>query len=376
MDKAIRELLPQVEHRFCTRHLISNLQKVYPSSLVKTSFWNASTATHPQAFKKAMKELERASKGAAAKMKELDPGVWSKAYFSTHSMTDSTENNMSECFNSWILKTRYMPIIDMLTEIHDMLMTRMHQKRDEMARRDCVIVPKIKNILDLAIKESVGYTVLWDGRDNYNVKGRGSSVCVNLEKKSCSCRIWDLTGVPCCHAVTAIQSSRQNPVDFVAKWYTKETYMRTYSYNLEVIKGEDFWEDDEGDTILPPLISKKLRGRPKKLRRREGWEGSTSGKKQRISGKGRKMHCAICREEGHNRTNCPNKPADYQPPQPKKQTGKSKKTQDLELEQEVQHQEKENETGEAELMDDLMRDVMEEARPQPTHGMKFVSYFF
>ncbi|KAK1365690.1 hypothetical protein POM88_041251 [Heracleum sosnowskyi] len=35
LDKAIRELLPQVEHRFCTRHLNSNLSKVYPSSLPK-----------------------------------------------------------------------------------------------------------------------------------------------------------------------------------------------------------------------------------------------------------------------------------------------------------------------------------------------------
>ena len=147
LDKAIRELMPNVEHRFCTRHLVSNLTKVYSSQMVKDCFWTAATATHPRAFKLAMKELERASKGAADKMKELDPSAWSKAYFSTHSMTDSTDNNMSECFNSWILRTRYMPIIDMLTEIHDMLMTRVHQKRDWMDKKDCIIVPTCKKCL-------------------------------------------------------------------------------------------------------------------------------------------------------------------------------------------------------------------------------------
>lgn len=46
--------------------------------------------------------------------------------------------------------------------------------------------------------------------------------------------------------------------------------MKTYSNIIEVIKGEEFWEDVTGDTVLPPLIVKKLKGRPKKMRIREG----------------------------------------------------------------------------------------------------------
>lgn len=87
---------------------------------------------------------------------------------------------------------------------------------------------RIKKMLDLAVKESVGYKVLRDGKENYTVKGKGSSFCVSLKNRSCSCRIWELTGVPCSHAVTTIQESRQNLIDYVAKWFTKETYMRTY----------------------------------------------------------------------------------------------------------------------------------------------------
>lgn len=194
--------MPFVEHRFCTRHLCSNLKKVYPSGLVKQCFWTASMATHPQAFSSAMKEMARVSKGAWEKMNDLDPGAWSKYHFKTHSMTDSTENNMSECFNSWIIKARYMPLIEMFVEIHNMIMIRLHQKRDGMASVDCIIVPRMKKILDLAVKESSGLKVLWDGRENYVVKGHGSSCEVNLKNMSCSCRFWDLTGIPCCHAVT------------------------------------------------------------------------------------------------------------------------------------------------------------------------------
>lgn len=321
LDKAIKELLPEVEHRFCTRHLCANLEKQHPSNPVKNAFWEASTATHPQAFKKAMKALSHASKGALEKLSQLEPGMWSKAYFQTHSLTDSTENNISECFNSWILKARYMPIIDMLIEIHDMIMTRIHQKRDAMAGQDIVIVPKAKKTLDEAVKESCGLTVLWDGRETYVVKGKGASCSVNLSNRTCSCRVWDLTGIPCCHGVTAIQDARKNPIDFVDKCYSKETYMRTYSYCLDVIRGEDFWEDVEGDLILPPIIKKQLKGRPKKMRRREGWEGVvSSGKKTRISYEGRKMHCGLCRAEGHRRDKCPDK--DKYPQQGKKRENK------------------------------------------------------
>lgn len=86
MDKAVRELLPYVEHRLCTRNLESNLTKVYTSQAVKNALDNA---THPQAFNTAMKDLQRHSKGAFEKMNLLDPGLWSKAFFKTHSIQTS-----------------------------------------------------------------------------------------------------------------------------------------------------------------------------------------------------------------------------------------------------------------------------------------------
>lgn len=80
--------------------------------------------------------------------------------------------------------------------------------------------------------------------------------------------------------------------------------------------------------LYPPLIVKKLRGRPKKLRRREGWEGSvSSGKYQRMSYKGRKMHCGYCGKENHRINKCPTKPEGYVAPKRGKIRGRPKKAQ-------------------------------------------------
>nr|XP_017247273.1 PREDICTED: uncharacterized protein LOC108218707 [Daucus carota subsp. sativus] len=357
LDKAVREFLPLVEHRFCARHLSSNLSKKHPGEAVKVAFWRACTSTHPAQFKAAMKDLEKHSKGAAQKMNELDPKVWSQAYFATHSKCASTDNNISECFNAWILKTRYMPLTDMLTEIHDMLMERIHKKRDAMRDVDCVLVPKAKKMLDRAVLESSERSVLWDGQDDFQVKWRG---------------VWELTGIPCSHSVCAIQKMREDPVDYVEHWFKKDTYMRTYSFCLEVLRGLPFWEETMGDTVLPPPSVKQLRGRPKRQRRREGWERARGRMKQsqrpNFSRVGRVMHCIICRETGHTRGKYPNKPADYVEKPVRKRMPKRRQMTEEEAERaaEIERVGKERETEEAELMDEILEAEHVVSAPPPT----------
>lgn len=64
-------------------------------------------STYIAAHTRAMKELLKLSKPAHEQLSKLAPKVWTKAHFSTHSKADNVENNMSECFNSWIINERY-----------------------------------------------------------------------------------------------------------------------------------------------------------------------------------------------------------------------------------------------------------------------------
>lgn len=100
--------------------------------------------------------------------------------------------------------------------------------------------------------------------------------------------------------------------------------MKTYNHCLEVIRGEPFWEETEGDAILLPPIVKQLRGRPKRQRRREGWEGpvTTRGKLTKLSRQGRVMHCSQCKKPGHNISKCPERPQGASVRQPKKRGGR------------------------------------------------------
>ncbi|KAK1381066.1 hypothetical protein POM88_027810 [Heracleum sosnowskyi] len=132
LENAMKEHLPRVEHRLCTRHLYANFRKRFPSGALRKAFWFAACATYPAAHEKEMKAIQRMSKTAHDQLKILDPKSWTKAHFQTHAYADNVENNMSACFNAWIINARYMPLLTMLQELHFMIMSRIRAKREEM----------------------------------------------------------------------------------------------------------------------------------------------------------------------------------------------------------------------------------------------------
>ncbi|XP_074341298.1 uncharacterized protein LOC141678802 [Apium graveolens] len=311
---AMKELLPRAEHRLCKRHLYNNFRKRFPQGTVKHCFWTAACATYPALFHKAMEMLLRISKKAHEELDNLDPNSWSKAFFQKHSFADNVENNMSECFNNWIINERFMPLLTMIQDIHFKIMRRIRVNREQMCSSDQVICPRIKAKLDAAVKLSRKWQATWDGESKYMVRYGTKSVTVNLDVKTCDCRAWELTGIPCPHAVAAIYDRRHQPLAYVSHYYTREMYLKAYTFSLPVLRGEDFWEMTGKALMLPPDMPKKLRGRPKKLRRREDWEGGSgsrckgvtvtaSGLQKMTSGK--KMHCSNCRKAGHKKTKCP-----------------------------------------------------------------------
>ncbi|XP_074323468.1 uncharacterized protein LOC141660384 [Apium graveolens] len=222
LENAMKELLPSVEHRLCTRHLCANFKKRFNTGILKRCFWTIALSTHKVAHARAMKELERLSKGAYEELKAINPKQWCRSHFATHSLVENTDNNMSESFNSWIINERFMPLLTMLQEIHYKLMKRMTARRDDMLKTDLQLCPKIKKTLDLLITESRKWFADWDGEKKFQVKSGTRSVTVDLEKGTCDCRMYDLTGIPCQHAIAAIHSRRQEPQAYVSEYYKRE----------------------------------------------------------------------------------------------------------------------------------------------------------
>ncbi|KAG8379523.1 hypothetical protein BUALT_Bualt07G0097900 [Buddleja alternifolia] len=84
---------------------------------------------------------------------------------------------------------------------------------------------------------------------------------------SCFPRKWDLSGVPCVHAISAITSQGEHIEDYVHQCYRVETYNKVHAHAIMPINGKSEWKKSDFIPPLPPNLGRSP-GRPPVARRR------------------------------------------------------------------------------------------------------------
>lgn len=196
---------------------------------------------------------------------------FSKAYFRTSTKCDVVDNNMAEAFNGWILEAKCKQIISMLEDIRTQVMRRLHIKRRFCSSWICEIAPRPMMKLEKNKEQSYYWEMVWNGDDGYEISHvfeLGNRHTVHLDSEKCTCREWDLTGIPCQHSICALNSEGKDPKNYVCHWYTKGTYLKAYRFMMQPVKGKLLWTEIGKEEIAPSPY-RKMPGRPK-MRRRKG----------------------------------------------------------------------------------------------------------
>jgi hypothetical protein len=216
-------------------------------------------------------------------------------------LSDCLVNNISESFNAMILPARDKPILSMLEWIRVRLMTRLHTKRIGMEKYGGSVCSNVQNKLKKLKMKSRSFSAMPSGRFKYEVDNYYERHVVDLTKKKCTCRIWDLTGIPCKHGVAAIYKNLEHPEDYLHDCYLKEAYLDVYNVIIHPMPGQDEWIKTGH---LPPQPPHVLRppGRPKKLRRKDSDEPRNPPYKE--SRMNRQIKCGKCNKVGHNLRSC------------------------------------------------------------------------
>ncbi|GJX19027.1 transposase, MuDR, MULE transposase domain protein [Tanacetum coccineum] len=116
---------------------------------------------------------------------------------------------------------------------------------------------------------------------------------VYLEKGECMCRKRELSGLPCGHVCVVASYEGLSSVNNLAKpWFLNKTIKGTYEGIIYPVKDISTWQTPHDlQLLLPPVMGKKLPGRPKdKDRIRSQGEGPIITK------------CGRCGAMGHNRS--------------------------------------------------------------------------
>ncbi|KAI3791870.1 hypothetical protein L2E82_05734 [Cichorium intybus] len=317
---AISQKFPCAEHRFCLKHIYENMRKYWKTREYKDHLWKCATATTIPEFERFMREFSFFDMKAHEWLSKIPAKHWARSHFTGRAVSDMLLNNVCEVFNSKLRNGRDKPIITSLEFIREYLMKRICNVMKVMNKCNGPLTPTATKILDTNIKNASQYTARWNGLHKYQVQGPWHDQhVVDMGQMSCSCRKWELTGIPCRHAIATINEMADNGetvkemYTYVHKVYWLETWKTAYSFKVDPIKGRSMWPRSECPTVLTPPPHHKVVGRPKKKRKQsederkftQSQKGSQNqSQSQKLTRKFVTVTCGKCKHKGHNSRTC------------------------------------------------------------------------
>ena len=110
-----------------------------------------------------------------------------------------------------------------------------------MTKYDGTVYPGILEKLEKSKDDSMHCFPNWSGRGEFEVDCFAKTFVVNIESRTCLCRMWDLTGIPCKHAIACIYMNQEKPEDYINACYSKEMYLRAYNHMIHAVPGMHDW---------------------------------------------------------------------------------------------------------------------------------------
>ncbi|CAI9294268.1 unnamed protein product [Lactuca saligna] len=235
--EAVKENLALVEHRQCARHVYVNFKKVYNGIDYKRHFWAASMSTTESSFLETMEELKDMNGGAYDNLMERNPRSWSRAFYKEGRACEAVENGISESFNSVILEARTKPLLTILEELIMYVMERFYRMSTIHLTWMGDVCPTILTKLDDWCTDMRLWSVVASDTNVFEVRLGFESFQVDLGEQFCTCRLWEISGIPCIHACAAMNHTQQQPKTLISSWFSKEKFAKTYKGNIKPLNG-------------------------------------------------------------------------------------------------------------------------------------------
>ncbi|KAG5629271.1 hypothetical protein H5410_000988 [Solanum commersonii] len=221
---------------------------------------------------------------------------WARLYAPVHRGWMMT-SNIAESINSTLVAARELPIFDFLEQVRLMFSGWNCKNRENASFTFTPLGKKFQEMLVLNADKSIRMMVVPSTDYIYSVSDEGKSFIVCLENRSCTCKRFQMDGIPCPHAWAVLNNKNMLPDAYCSDFYKPKTVLKTYEvpvYPLPDVTEWDVPEHIAEEIVLPPRY-KRPQGRPKKQRDKSFSE---------LSKRKGTNSCSRCGNRGHNKRSC------------------------------------------------------------------------
>ncbi|PPD85000.1 hypothetical protein GOBAR_DD18072 [Gossypium barbadense] len=299
LRESISEIFKDSYHGYClhylTEQLIRDLKGQFSrdvKGIMIEDLYHAASAPRPEEFHKITEGIKSLSLEAYNWIMQSEPQNWANSLFQG-ARYNHMKSNFGELFYSWASDADELPIIQMVDVIRGEIMELIYFRRTDSDQWLTRLTPSMEEKLE---KESLKVSALQvqpTTGSKFEVQGEFTEV-VDMDGWDCSCKGWQLTGLPCCHAIAVINCIGRSPYDYCSRYFSTESYRLTYAESVKPIPDTDWaMQNDYSEaamTVTPP--TRRPPGRPttKKV-------GSQEAMK-------RQLQCSKCKGLGHNKATC------------------------------------------------------------------------
>ncbi|XP_057731387.1 uncharacterized protein LOC130946606 [Arachis stenosperma] len=217
---------------------------------------------------------------------------------------------MCEVWNSRIVNYRTKPILTMCEELRCYIMRRMTKYKMVLETYiGTELAPTQQKRLDDIIKDVRYWFSVWVGDDErkvFEVQRGNKKLYVDLGHNKCTCNAWQLTGLPCVHALAAIARRGDRAESYVHPLLKLGAARATYQHCLQPVNSEEYWTKTPYVAPIPPRIKRPI-GRPVQKRKKDQSEKQQSSETK--AKRTFRVTCSKCGESGHNHKTCKGPPA-------------------------------------------------------------------
>ncbi|XP_050273382.1 uncharacterized protein LOC126716591 [Quercus robur] len=303
-QKGLRESIADIftgsYHAYCLRYLteqfIRDLKGQFSHEvkrLMVEDFYAAAYAPTPESFQRSIESIKSISLEAYNWIVQSEPLNWANSYFHGARYNHMT-SNFGELFYSWASDAHELPITQMVDVIRGKIMELIYTRRADSIQWLTRLTPSMEEKLKKENHKVPPLQVLLSAGSTFEVRGDTIEM-VDIDHWDCSCKGWQLTGLPCCHAIAVLGCMGRSPYDYCSRYFTTESYRLTYSESVNPIPNADVpvLKDSSQLTVtVTPPPTRRPPGRPTTKR---------YGSQEVVK---RQLQCSRCKGHGHNKSTC------------------------------------------------------------------------